>query len=96
MEEDHLKCALCLDFFTSPVRMTNCGHNYCQQCLTAMAVTPWMCPECRSEQHQEPEQLARNYFLEQSIQNFIETRTNICAVHNLQKKLRKYYFRKKT
>ena len=82
--------AACLDSFISPVHMTNCGDNYCQQCLTVMAGPyPWICPECINQQHQEPEQLARNYFLEEGVQNFIETKTNICAFHNLQKKLRK-------
>ena len=90
MEEENFKCALCLDFFTAPVLMTNCGHNYCQECLTGMAETPWPCPVCRREQHQRPKQLARNFFLEQAVQGFIETRKKMCVFHNLQKKLRKY------
>ena len=92
MEEENFKCALCLDFFTAPVLMTNCGHNYCQECLTGMAETPWPCPVCRKEQHQSPDQLARNYFLEQTVQSFIETRKNICVVHDLKKKFRKFNF----
>ena len=93
MEEEDHQCALCLDFFTGPVRMTNCGHNFCQQCLIGMAETPWMCPECRTEQHQQPEQLARNFYLEKMVEKFIESRKNICSAHNLQKKLRKYLCR---
>ena len=90
MEEEDLHCALCLDFFKAPVRMTECGHNFCQQCLTGMTETPWMCPECRTEQQQRPEQLARNYFLEKTVEKFIASRENICATHNLQKRLRKF------
>ena len=89
--EEELKCPLCLDFFKSPVRITNCGHNYCQGCLEVMTTVPWLCPECRTEQQQTPEQLARNFFLEKTVENFIASRKNICASHGLPKKLRKYF-----
>ena len=92
MQEQDLQCASCLDFFASPVRITNCGHNYCQECLTGMGETPWLCPECRTEQQQRPEQLARNFFLERTVENFIASRKNICGAHNLLKKLRKYFY----
>ena len=36
--EEELKCPVCLDFFKSPVRMTPCGHNYCQECLTGIGL----------------------------------------------------------
>ena len=87
MEEEDLHCALCIDFFTAPVRMTDCGHNFCQQCLTVMNETPWLCPECRNEQHQRPVELARNFFLEKTVEKLIAS----CATHNLQKKLCKYF-----
>ena len=92
MEEEDLQCGLCLDFFTAPVRMTDCGHNFCQQCLTGMNETPWFCPECRKEQHQRPEQLARNFFLEKTVEKLIASKKSICAAHNLQKKLCKYLY----
>ena len=92
MQEQDLQCALCLDFFTSPVRITNCGHNFCQQCLIGMTETPWMCPECRTEQQQRPEQLARNFFLEKTVEKLLAKKQNICAAHDLLKKLRKYFY----
>ncbi|XP_043940396.1 E3 ubiquitin-protein ligase TRIM39-like isoform X2 [Protopterus annectens] len=43
-------CPVCLDFFNDPV-MTDCGHNFCKQCID----TCWVgsernvtCPECRA------------------------------------------------
>ena len=36
--EEELKCPVCLDFFKSPVRITSCGHNYCQECLTGIGL----------------------------------------------------------
>ena len=90
--EDELKCPLCLDFFKSLVRMTNCGHNYCQECLTGITEFLWLCPECRTEQQQRPEHLARNFFLERTVENFIASRKNLCGAHNLPKKLRKYFY----
>ena len=69
-------------FFISPVLMTECGHNFCQQCLTGTTETPWMCPECKTEHHERPEQLSRNYFLEKTVKKFIASREKICAAHN--------------
>ena len=88
--EEELKCPLCLDFFIPPVRITTCGHNYCQECLTMFTEIPWRCPVDQIEQQQSPEQLTRNYFLERTLENFNESRGNICATHNLPKRLRKY------
>ena len=87
--EEELKCPLCLDFFNSPVRMTPCGHNFCQNCLKVMTAVPWLCPVCKTEQQQTSEQLARNSFLEKTVEKFIESRKNICGTHGLPKKLRK-------
>jgi len=60
--------------------MTTCGHNYCQQCLAGIgrnrSDSSWICPECRTEQQKRPERLPRNFFLEKSVQNFIETRNS--------------------
>ena len=93
MEEEDLKCSLCLDFFTAPIRMTNCGHDYCQECLAMAApagAASWSCPECRTEQQQPPEQLAKNFRLERTVERFKLSRKTICATHSLKKKLRKF------
>ena len=92
MQEEDLKCALCLDFFAAPVRMTRCGHNFCQGCLTRMVPagnTTWPCPECREEQNQAPGELARTFFLERTVEKVKAAKENMCATHGSEKKLRK-------
>ncbi|XP_027712198.1 probable E3 ubiquitin-protein ligase TRIML1 [Vombatus ursinus] len=49
-------CSICLTFFSKPVTL-NCGHNFCQFCLTRSkedGVTPFTCPECRKISHNFP------------------------------------------
>ena len=89
MEAEDLTCSLCLEIFSPPVRITRCGHSFCDQCLTSMTATLWPCPECRAEQNQAPEDLTRNYFLEGLIEKFKDSRNKICMTHDLKKKLRK-------
>ncbi|XP_042306810.1 zinc finger protein RFP-like [Sceloporus undulatus] len=43
-------CPICLDYFNKPVTIVECGHNFCQDCLTQC----WegfqgyaTCPQCR-------------------------------------------------
>ena len=87
--EEEFKCPICRDFFKKPLRMTPCGHTFCQECLTVMTNIPWPCPVCRTEQQQRPEELARNYGLETAFDAFMTSQKNMCATHGLQKKLRK-------
>ena len=102
MEEADLKCALCLDLFTAPVLITKCGHNFCSKCLNANLESSaadsdadsddesWSCPECRTTFDVQIEDLARNFFVERTLEKFQISRQNICGAHNLQKKLCKY------
>ena len=65
-----------LDFFTTPVRLTDqCGHNFCQKCLVQVCEGrhEWKCPECRTSQNKRPGRLARNRFVEKAVQAFKET-----------------------
>ncbi|XP_048345333.1 E3 ubiquitin-protein ligase TRIM7-like [Sphaerodactylus townsendi] len=43
---DELTCPVCLEYFKSPVMLTECGHNFCRACLPR----GWgaiSCPVCR-------------------------------------------------
>ena len=92
----HSKCALCLDFYTAPVLIINCGHNFCQECLSEYLPASddneaaWNCPECQIEHNQRLEQLSRNFFLERTVLKYIESQKNFCVTHESPKKLRKY------
>ncbi|XP_054981470.1 E3 ubiquitin-protein ligase TRIM11 isoform X1 [Sorex araneus] len=48
--QEEATCAICLDYFTDPV-MTDCGHNFCRECLRrcwGRPEGPYACPECRA------------------------------------------------
>jgi len=47
--------------------------------------TTWTCPECRTEQNQAPEELARIFFLEQTVEKFLSARETMCAAHVLKR-----------
>ena len=89
MEVEDLICPICMDFFTGNVRITKCGHNYCQGCLAGMIsadATAWPCPECRTMQTEKLTDLTRNYILERGALKHKKS-NNICTVHNSEKKL---------
>ena len=92
MEEEDLKCGLCLDFFVAPVRSTTCGHNFCQKCLTQLVESSeaiWLCPECRTDQIDGPKELTRNFFWSESLK-YSEKKLNL-----LERKLVKRTVRSK-
>ena len=92
MEAEDLFCSLCLDFFVPPIRITRCGHSFCDGCLTGMTALTWPCMECRTDQNQRPIELTRNFGLERTVEKFKEGRKNMCTTHSLQKRLCEYYF----
>ena len=57
MEYDDYKCPICLKFFIQPVRLTNCFHTFCKNCLFQIKQTSNnnktktgnICPICRTE-----------------------------------------------
>ena len=40
MEEEDLKCNICSNFFKSPIRITYCGHDFCEECLIKVNQSP--------------------------------------------------------
>ena len=51
--------------------MTSCGHSFCLQCVRPLAnqSEEWNCPLCQTPQTVSPQQMSRNYGLEQVIQS---------------------------
>ena len=57
------------DIFTPPIRITDCGHDYCEVCLTEVRQEQheWQCPETRQVHRKEITELTRNYRLERFV-----------------------------
>ena len=51
--------------------MTDCGHNYCEDCLVKHVDgrTTWMCPLSRKEYNRTVSSLPRNFLIEQLVQS---------------------------
>ena len=69
----------------------SCGHNFCQDCLLDVAngQNEWYCPECRSDQSRQPDQLMRNRFVERAVESYNATpiqnaENDLCSVHYLK------------
>merc|ERR1711953_272711 len=73
MDVEDLTCSICLDIFTPPILMTDhCGHNFCHACISNFIADQenWNCPECRSEQTKQPDNLVRNRLVEKAVKQF--------------------------
>lgn len=64
-----------LGIFQPPIRITHCGHVFCETCLLNMTRRGqrWHCPNCRSQHNCGVSSLTRNYHLEKLVQKFKET-----------------------
>ena len=63
---------LLLDTFQSPIRITRCGHVYCEKCLLDVTngAERWYCPDCRELHNCPVSSLTRNYHLEKLVEKF--------------------------
>ena len=59
------------EIYKSPIHITSCGHSFCLQCIRPLAdqSEEWNCPLCQTQQTVSPQQLSRNYTLEQVLQS---------------------------
>ncbi|XP_042310996.1 zinc finger protein RFP-like isoform X2 [Sceloporus undulatus] len=50
--QDEATCPICLDYFQSPMMIIDCGHNFCQGCITQYCEgspgDALSCPQCRN------------------------------------------------
>ena len=61
-----------LEIFKSPIRITHCGHVYCEKCLNDILKGDqrWNCPACRTLHNCTINSLPRNYHLEKLVEKF--------------------------
>ena len=69
-------CPICLEPFSAPIFILNCGHNLCGECVENLKNQDedddeWPCPICRAMQEKSRD-LPRNFFAEQ-VTLWIET-----------------------
>ena len=86
----------------APIKITHCGHSYCDGCLNAYTrgADSWACPKCRRINNFKVEDLARNFDLEQLVDSLanIEIQPNqnaelgLCDHHQMPMELRKSKF----
>ena len=62
-------CPICLEPFSAPIFILNCGHNLCGECVENLKNQDedddeWPCPICRAMQDKSRD-LPRNFFAEQ-------------------------------
>ena len=53
------------EIFKPPIRVTNCGHSFCERCIVPRYTEPgWLCPLCKHLQINSAAALVRNFSLE--------------------------------
>jgi len=69
MSEANLECSICLDNFKPPIKITDCGHSFCEECILVARPQPddWPCPFCNKIHNHPARDLARNFFAEQIV-----------------------------
>ncbi|KAL8212939.1 UNVERIFIED_CONTAM: hypothetical protein K2H54_059700 [Gekko kuhli] len=67
---EEASCSICLDYFSDPVMIAECSHNFCRACLTrsweASGAAEASCPQCRGRA--QPGSLRPNL----QLANFVE------------------------
>ena len=60
------------ELFRSPIRTTQCGHNFCEKCLNDIFANGhlgrWACPECRQEHDCPVNSLPRCFLIEKMVE----------------------------
>ena len=84
---DFMHPRYCSDVFESPILITRCGHNFCQNCLKDVTKKKfkklngknkgkegWICPVCRKFYDCTYDTLTRNFQLETLTEKFLAQR----------------------
>ena len=60
-----------LERFRPPIKMTSCGHSFCERCILAACPEPsdWQCPMCNQVHDHPASTLPRNFLAEQIIES---------------------------
>ena len=90
----------------SPIRTTQCGHNFCEKCLNDIFdngdLGRWACPECRQEHNCPVNSLPRCFLIEKMVekvkkqsQTSAEGEFGSCPKHRRVIEYREFNFKEK-
>ena len=56
-----------LENFKLPIKVTNCGHSFCEECILVACpeASGWRCPICNQIHNHPARDLTRNFLVEQ-------------------------------
>ena len=70
--------------------MTQCGHSFCQKCLSNYeSESIWKCPKSQIEQTVPVKSLPRNYAIEKIVATVNDF--DLCEIHERPKEIRKLH-----
>ena len=79
-----------LETFKPPVLITQCGHSFCQECLSSYEkASTWKCPKSQKKQTVPVKSLPRNYAIEQILARVNDF--DLCEIHERPKEIRELY-----
>ena len=96
------------ELFQSPIRTTQCGHNFCEKCLNDIFdnghLGRWACPECRQEHNCPVDSLPRCFLIEKMVEKvrlkkvgkmIEELEFGTCPKHSRMIEYREFYFNRR-
>jgi DNA repair protein Rad18 len=70
--DEHLRCPICKEFFSTPMILSSCSHSFCALCIRRSLTAEQICPKCRAPSLEKD--LHNNYDLDNVVQIWKQAR----------------------